>query len=83
MNKLSSPLGNAFEKQTKIIEDQGKKQVDALADLKVKEIKPTETKSNEYDEYFLEGLAKIREYYDSIDFNDVTYNILKTQGFIQ
>ena len=29
-----SPLGKAFEKQTKTIEDQGKKQVDALADLK-------------------------------------------------
>ena len=29
-----SPLGKAFEKQTKTIEYQGKKQVDALADLK-------------------------------------------------
>ena len=28
-----SPLGKAFEKQTKTIEDQGKKQVDALANL--------------------------------------------------
>ena len=32
-----SPLGKAFEKQTKTIEDQGKKQIDALADLKPKE----------------------------------------------
>ena len=39
-----SPLGKAFEKQTKTIEDQGKKQTDALADLKPKEIKPIETK---------------------------------------
>ena len=31
-----SPLGKAFEKQTKTIEDQGKKQIDALADLKPK-----------------------------------------------
>ena len=37
-----SPLGKAFEKQTKTIEDQGKKQIDALADLKPKEIKPRE-----------------------------------------
>ena len=29
-----SPLGKAFEKQTKTIEDQGKKQVDTLKTLK-------------------------------------------------
>ena len=32
-----SPLGKAFEKQVKTIEDQGKKQVDVLKDLKEKE----------------------------------------------
>ena len=32
-----SPLGKAFEKQIKTIEDQGKKQVEALKDLKPKE----------------------------------------------
>ena len=32
-----SPLGKAFEKQIKTIEDQGEKQVDALKDLKPKE----------------------------------------------
>ena len=32
-----SPLGKAFEKQTKTIEDQGEKQVQALEDLKLKE----------------------------------------------
>ena len=46
-----SPLGKAFEKQEKTIEDQGKKQTDALADLKPKEIKPREYK--EYSDYFL------------------------------
>ena len=35
-------LGKAFEKQTKTIENQGKKQIDALVDLKSKEIKPRE-----------------------------------------
>ena len=39
-----SPLGKAFEKQTKTIQDQGKKQIDGLADLKPKEIKPRVTK---------------------------------------
>ena len=33
-----SALENAFEKQTKAIEDQGKKQIDALNTLKPKEL---------------------------------------------
>ena len=42
-----SPLGKAFEKQIKTIEDQGKKQVDALESLKPKkETKPIEGKPN-------------------------------------
>ena len=42
-----SPLGKAFKKQIKTIEDQGKKQVDALENLKLKEeTKPIEDKSN-------------------------------------
>ena len=40
-----SPLGKAFEKQIKTIEDQGKKQIDALPDLKPKEVKSTEPKN--------------------------------------
>ena len=40
-----SPLGKAFEKQIKTIEDQGKKQVDAL---KVLEPKAIESESNKY-----------------------------------
>ena len=64
-----SPLGKTFQKQTKTIEDQGKKQVDALADLK-----PKETKPNEYDDYFINGLAKIRESSEPIDFNNLIYH---------
>ena len=42
-----SPLGKAFEKQIKTIEDRGEKQNDALKDLKPKEqAKPIEEKSN-------------------------------------
>ena len=73
-------MGKAFEKQTKTIEDQGKKQIDALADLKPKEIKLRETKPGEYSDYFLDGLAKIRESYKPIDFNGLTY---KTQRLLQ
>ena len=57
-----SPLGVAFEKQTKIIEDQGKKQVNplkSLESLKPKEVKPEETKPIRYDNYFLNGMAEI------------------------
>ena len=77
-----SPLGEAFEKKTKAIEDQGKKQTDALADLK-----PKETKPNKYGDYFIDGLAKIRESYKPIDFNDLTYNFkdlkIPPVGFIK
>ena len=53
-----SPLVKPLEKQIKAIEDQGKKQIDVLADLKPKEIKPRETKPNKYGDYFIDGLAK-------------------------
>ena len=69
-----SPLGKAFEKQTKTIEDQGKKQVDALADLKPKETRPRETKPNEYGDYFINGLVKIRESSEPIGFNSLIYH---------
>ena len=80
-------MGKAFEKQIKTIEDQGKKQIDALADLKPKEIKPRETKPNKYGDYFIDGLAKIRESYKPIDFNDLTDNFkdlrIPSVGFIK
>ena len=82
-----SPLGKAFEKQIKIVEDQGKTQIDALADLKPKEIKPRETKPNKYGDYFIDGLAKVRESYKPIDFNNLTYNFkdlkIPPVGFIK
>ena len=79
-------MGKAFEKQIKIIEDQGKKQIDTLADLKPKEIKPSKTSPNKYGDYF-DRLAKIRESYKPIDFNDLTYNFkdlrIPSVGFIK
>ena len=68
-----SPLGKAFEKQIKTIEDQGNKQVEALEILKPKEKKPIEEKPYEYSSYFLNGLAKIREFNEPIDYNDLIY----------
>ena len=49
-----------------------KKQIDALADLKAKEIKPRETKPNKYSDYFLERLAEIKNS-AKIDFNNLKY----------
>ena len=46
-----SPLGKAFEKQTKTIEDQGEKQVEALKDLKPKG--QTNAIKNKYDDNLL------------------------------
>ena len=51
-------MGKAFEKQTKTIQDQGKKQIDALANLKPKEIKPKE----------------IRRSFEPINFYNIIYN---------
>ena len=41
-----SPLDEAFDKQIKTIEDQGKKHVDALEKLKPEETKPIDDASN-------------------------------------
>ena len=65
-------MGKAFEKQTKTVEDQGKQQIDALADLKPKEAKARETKPNEYGDYFLNRLAKIKNS-AKVDFNNLKY----------
>ena len=64
-----SPLGKAFEKQVKTIEDQGKKQIEALENLKLKEIRQDKTKPIEYYNYFLNELAKIRKFIEPVDFN--------------
>ena len=53
-----------FEKQTKIVEDRGEKQVDALKflkSLKPKEVKSEETKPIDYDDYYINEMAEIRD----------------------
>ena len=77
-----SPLGKAFEKQVKTIEDQGQKQVDALESLRPKEqTKPIEDKSNNqpkatataiFNELINKRKELISEFHDNVD-----YNILK------
>ena len=64
-------MGKAFEKQTKTIEDQGEKQVNVLKSLE--SLKPKELKPNEYSDYFLKGLTKIRDSFEPVNFYDLTY----------
>ena len=74
-------MEKAFEKQIKTIEDQGKKQVKALEDLKPKEqTKPIEDKSNNQPKataIFNELINKRKELmsklYDSVDYNNLNF----------
>ena len=50
------------------------KQIDVLGALKPKGLKPKEEKPIEYDHYFINGLAEIRNSTKTIDFNNLTYN---------
>ena len=68
-----SPLGKAFEKQTKTIEGQGKKQIDALVTLKPKDdakVKLDKTSSIS-NNYFKDKLDEIKKYYEPIDKDDL------------
>ena len=75
-------LGKASEKQTKTIEDQGKKQAEALENLKSKEqTKAIEGKSDgklskqkeNYNRLLNKRLDEIQKISKEIDFNNLTY----------
>ena len=76
-----SPLRKAFKKEIKTIEDQGKKQVDALENLKLKEkTKPIEDESNNelrsaiiFDELINKRKELMSELYDSVDYNNLKF----------
>ena len=78
-------MGKAFEKQIKTIEDQGKKQVDALENLKPKEeTKPIEDKSNNQSKatiIFNDLISKrkkiMSELYDSFDYNNLNFEYVR------
>ena len=80
-----SPLGKAFGKQIKMIEDQVKKQVKALEDLKPKEqAKPIEDKSNNQpkamtisNELIDKRKELMSELYDSVGYNSLKCCLLK------
>ena len=79
-----SPLGKAFEKQIKTTEDQGKKQIDAVENLKPKEeTKPIEDKSNNksktvfiFNSLINERKDLMKELYDSVDYNNLKFDFV-------
>ena len=85
-----SPLGKAFEKQIKTFEDQGKKQVDALENLKDTnkqvvninddyEDKLLHSKEQEiFRKIYNKSLDKIEELPEKIDDNNLVFTILST-----
>ena len=76
-----SSLGKAFDKKIKTIEDQGKKQVDALEKLKPKEeTKPIEGKSNNrsraaiiFNDLINKRKELMNKLYDSVDYNNLKF----------
>ena len=89
-----SPLGKAFEKQIKTIEDQGEKQIDALKDLKPKEqTKPIEDKSNNqskatimFNDLINKRKKTLSELHDSFDYNNLKFEYVdpaKDAGFYE
>ena len=74
-------MGKAFEKQIKTIEDQGKKQIDAVENLKLKEeTKPIEDRSNNqsratiiFNELINKRKGLMKELYDSVDYNNLKF----------
>ena len=79
-----SPLGKAFDKQIKTIEDQGKKQVDALENLKPKEetkpIKDTPNNQSRATIIFNDIINKrkelMSELYDSVDYKNLNFDYI-------
>ena len=77
-------MGKAFEKQIKTIEDQGKKQVDALENLKPKEetkpIKDTSNNQSRATIIFNDLINKRKELmsklYDSVDYKDLKFEYI-------
>ena len=84
-----SPLGKAFEKQTKTIEDQGEKQIKAIQNKSIENIKKYSDYDNDYKKELL--LSKEREIFrdiyndrleqlqlarDNVDYNYLNYEVI-------
>ena len=84
-----SPLGKAFEKQTKTIENQGEKQIKAIKDKSLEKIKKDSNYDNDYKKELL--LSKEREIFrdiyndrleqlqlarDNVNYNNLNYEVI-------
>ena len=87
-----SPLGKAFEKQTKIIEDQAKKQVKAIQDKQIVNInnykddykdKLLLSKEREiFKDIYNKRLDKIQELNNKIDYDNLEYAVYSRKQLI-
>ena len=81
-----SPLGKAFEKQIKAIEDQGKKQVKAIQDKQIinkDDYKDKILLSKEreiFKDIFNKRLDKIEELNNKIDYNNLEYAVYRSKN---
>ena len=82
-----SPLGKAFEKQTKTIEDQGKKQVKAIQDNKqlvnidnddYKDKLLLSKESEIFEDIYNKRIDKLEELNNKIDYNNLNYVVLSS-----
>ena len=84
-----SPLGKAFEKQTKTIEDQGEKQIKAIQDKSIEKIKKYSDHDNDYKKELLiskekeifgkiynDRLDQIQNASHNIDYNNLNYKFV-------
>ena len=85
-----SPLGKAFEKQIKTIEDQGENHVEALKNLKPKEqTKAIEGKSNNqsiakniFNDLVKERMNIINKLYESVDYNNSKFEYVGPTKYV-
>ena len=70
-------MGKAFEKQTKTIQDQGKKQFESLKDLRLKEMEGESSNKSIsediYDKILEERMNEILKMKKEIDYNNLIY----------
>ena len=84
-----SPLGKAFEKQTKTIEDQGKKQMKGIQDKSIEKIKKYSDYDNDYKKELLISKEReiLRDIYNdrleqiqlanhNVDYNNLNYEVI-------
>ena len=86
-----SPLGKAFEKQTKTIKDQGEKQIKVIQDNN-EQLVSINNDDHDYENKLLlskereifkniynKRLAKIEELSKKIDYNNLTYTVISSE----